>query len=173
MAFTLIANIPLTVLPPIAPTNGTALNPAFLPVDPINGNFLMASGRDLLTFYCSPVALAPQWNSTTTYTQGQVINVGSLPFIAVTNINPNLNQPPVISPPSSSAFWAIYVSSTLTIFSSPDACTGRKSDIVNYVVPNGGHTQVEIMGSSFFTQTNGQIQFLANSNLITVLIQSL
>jgi hypothetical protein len=172
MAFTLISNIPLVVTPPLAQAS-PFYNPTFLTIDPINGNYFMASGDDLVTFYASPAALAPTWNSSTTYTPGQVVNVlaGSPPtevgaYIATAA---STNQNPTSSP----TFWAPYTGSTITVYSSPDACTGRKSDILNYPIPDGGHVQFDFQGSSFYTQTNGQIQFLASSNLVSVLIQSI
>jgi hypothetical protein len=175
MSFTLISNVPLIVTPPLTQAS-PYYNPTFLPIDPINGNYFIASGRDLIMFYCSPVALAPAWNAVTTYTQGQVVNVlaGSPPaevgaYIAIANVAANLNQNPTSSP----TFWAAYTGSTVTIYSSPDACTGRKSDITNYPIPDGGHVQFEIEGSSFYTQASGQVQFIASSNLVTVLIESL
>jgi hypothetical protein len=174
MAFTLISNIPLVVTPPLAQAS-PYYNPAFLAIDPINGNYFLASGDDLVMFYASPVALAPSWNMGTTYTSGQVVNVltGSpavnVAYIALANSSPNLNQNPATSP----TFWAAYTGSTITVYSSPDACTGRKSDITNYPIPDGGFVQFDLQGSSFYTQTNGQIQFLASSNLVTVLIQSI
>jgi hypothetical protein len=174
MSFTLVANIPLVVTPPVAQAS-PYYNPSFLPVDPINGNYFLASGDDLVTFYCAPMATAPVWDATVTYTQGQVVNypTGSpavnVPYIAIANSGTNLNQNPI----SATTFWAAYSGTTITVYSSPDACTGRKSDITAYPIPDGGFVQFEFMGSSFYTQTNGQVDFIATSNLVTVLIQSL
>ncbi len=179
MAFQLLSNIPLVVLPPVAQAS-PAMNPAFQAVDPVNGNYFVASGRDLVLFYASPMALAAAWDPATVYLQGQVVNapVGSpavqSPFIAIATVagsppTNNVNQNPATSP----LFWQPYTGSVLTVYSSPDQCTGRKSDIVNYPIPDGGHVQLEIEGSSYYTQVNGQVDFLASSNLVSVLIQSL
>jgi hypothetical protein len=88
--------------------------------------------------------------------------------------------------PNTPAYWGVYVdgSSTVTFLSAPDACTGRKSDIVNYPIPvptntplpapnNGGTVQFQILPSSVFTQTDGSIQFTASSNLVLVNVSSL
>jgi hypothetical protein len=171
MAFTLISNIPVVPTPPLAQAS-PYYNPTFLSVDPVNGNYFMASGDDLVTFYCSPVAnSAPAWSSSTTYTQGQIVNGGSPVgnYIALTNSSANINQ----SPGSSPTFWSTYAGSTITIYSAPDACTGRRSDIVNYPIPDGGFAQFNIQGSSFYTQVGGQVNFYANSNLISVLVQAI
>lgn len=77
--------------------------------------------------------------------------------------------------PHTPAAWATYSgSSTVTIFSAPDACTGRKSDVDNYNVPLGaGSVEFLVLPSSVFTQASGQVQFLASSNLVNVYVRSL
>jgi|SRR5271157_272265 len=81
-----INNNPIT-LPPTGPSTGTALNPLYAACDALNGNYFQTTGRDLVTFYCSPAASAPAWLGTTLYTQGQVINFGltssAITFIAI------------------------------------------------------------------------------------------
>lgn len=89
-------------------------------------------------------------------------------FIALTA---NLNQKP-----HTPAAWAAYVDAdaTITLFSSPDACTGRKSDVDDYAVPLGaGSVEFLVLPSSVFTQASGQFQFKASSNLIFVYVRSL
>lgn len=77
--------------------------------------------------------------------------------------------------PHTPAAWAAYSgSSTVTIFSAPDACTGRKSDVDDYNVPLGaGSVEFLVLPSSVFTQASGQVQFLASSNLVSVYVRSL
>jgi hypothetical protein len=173
MAYTLLTSVPLSSILASGPATGTSLNLAFSTVDPINGNYFVASGRDLITFSCSPTSAASVWSSSTVYTQGRVVNVtaGSpavtTTYIALANAGTNLNQ----TPASATTFWGVYTNSTVTIYSAPDSL-GRKADIVSYVIPTADHAQIAITPSSFYTQTLNQIQFLVTSNLVTVLIQS-
>src|SRR5277367_253894 len=102
-------------------------------------------------------------------------------FIA-TNVLPttNLNMMP-----STVGFWSPYVDADadLHIYSAPDQCTGRTADVVGYNVPLAAPqappptavVEVEflVLPSSVFTQANGQIQWLASSNLIYVYVRSL
>jgi hypothetical protein len=87
--------------------------------------------------------------------------------------------------PGTATYWATYVGSdaSITLYSAPDACTGRISDVDDYPVPNltvsvpspnnGGTVQFQVLPSSVFTQTDGSVQFLASSNLIQVSVSSL
>lgn len=165
MPKTLVPNNPATTLQPTGPSNGTSLNPVFTTVDPINGNYFTASGRDMVQLYCSPAVLAPTWSSLLSYTIGQVVTLSGVQYIAIAS---SLNQ----TPPNS-LFWAIYAQSTVNILSAPDACTGRTANVVNYVIPDGGHTEFIVLPSSVFTQTDGSVQFTASSNLVSVLVVSL
>jgi hypothetical protein len=61
----------------------------------------------------------------------------------------------------------------LTIFSAPDACTGRKADVVDYVVPAGGFSEFLVLPSSVFTQTDGTVQLSADNALVKFLVRSL
>jgi hypothetical protein len=179
---TAVANRALLTLQPTGVASSTSLNPVFTACDPLNGNYFVATGRDLLTFYSLPTASAPAWSAGVGYTAGQVVlaPIVSPPstgaFIALST---NLNQDPATSP----TFWATYTGSTLTLYSAPDACTGRKSDVTNYPVPDitiapsstipGGVIQFQVLPSSVFTQTDGSIQFLASSSLVQVSVSSL
>src|SRR5271157_1397015 len=90
-----VNNNPIT-LPPIAAVS-PALNPTYVTCDPTNGNFFNATGRDLVSFYCAPVATAPVWDATVTYKAGQVVNIVSPPssYIALaTAPSANINQNP-------------------------------------------------------------------------------
>jgi hypothetical protein len=175
MAQTSIANNPANQLLPYYPTLTTQLTVQFLRCDPLNGNYFVATGRDLVTFEAIEAADAPVWESTTTYTQGQVVNASAVAYIAIANAGANLNQPPATSP----LFWALYTDAdaTVTVYSAPDACTGRTANIVDYQVPIFETTQqaVEflVLPGSVFTQANGQVQFLASSNLVFVYVRSL
>lgn len=78
--------------------------------------------------------------------------------------------------PHTPAAWAVYTDSqaNITVYSAPDTCTGRKSDVTNYNVPLGaGSVEFLVLPSSVFTQSNGQIQFLASSSLVSVYVRSL
>jgi hypothetical protein len=78
--------------------------------------------------------------------------------------------------PHTPAFWAAYVDSeaNVTLYSAPDACTGRKSDVDDYSIPLGaGSVEFLVLPSSVFTQANGQVQFLTSSNLIWVYVRNL
>lgn len=171
---TVISDIAAVPLQPTIPASLTQYNPVLTVVDPINGNYFTATGRDLVTFSSASVVNAPVWSALTTYTQGQVVNVASVPYIAIANVAANLNQNPTTSP----TFWVLYVSSTITLFSAPDACTGRTADFT-YTVPDGssapsyGHTEFLVLPSSVFTQANGQVQFKGSSNLLRVWVRSL
>jgi hypothetical protein len=215
MPQTLLANNPVTVLQPVGPWS---LTQVFTTVDPINGNYFIASGSDLVTFYALPAEDAPLWSAATTYTAGQVVqaypaynaltaypvgaivssvginyyslqaaNTGNTPatsptfwavytgddgataYIAIANASPNLNQLPASSP----TFWSAYGGSTLNVSSAPDACTQRTANIVNYAIPDGGFVEFRVVPGSVFTQANGQVQFQASSNLVSVLVRSL
>lgn len=67
----------------------------------------------------------------------------------------------------------------LSVVSAPDACTGRKSDIVNYVIPAAtdvttkGHVSFIVLPTSVYTQTDGTVQLSADSPLVFFLIRSL
>ncbi len=180
MARTLITNNSPITLSPLGPASSTAFNPVYTACDPTNGNFFVATGRDLVSFYCAPAASAPVWDSSVVYTVGQVVNrtVISPPssgaYIALTNAGVNQNQ----DPSTASAFWGAYTDgmSTITLLSAPDECTGRKSDVNNYVVPvatevNPG-SEFTVYPSSVFTQGNGQFQFNASSNLVSVYVRN-
>jgi hypothetical protein len=178
---TSVPNNPANNLLAYYPNVSNLLTVQFLRCDPLNGNYSAASGRDLVTFEAIEAADAMAWVSTTTFTAGQVVNVasGSPPantaYIAIANAGVNLNQPPASSP----LFWALYVDAeaTVTIFSAPDACTGRTANVTDYQVPVFETTQqaVEflVLPSSVFTQANGQVQFQASSNLVFVYVRSL
>lgn len=89
------------------------------------------------------------------------------PFIAIaTNVNQKPHTP---------AVWAAYSgASDVTLFSAPDACTGRKADVDDYNVPLGaGSVEFLVLPSSVFTQANGQFQFQASSNLVYVYVRNL
>jgi hypothetical protein len=78
--------------------------------------------------------------------------------------------------PHTPALWAAYVDAdaNVTIFSAPDACTGRKSDVDDYSIPLGaGSVEFLVLPSSVFTQANGQVQFLTSSNLVWVYVRNL
>ena len=77
--------------------------------------------------------------------------------------------------PHTAGVWAAYSgASSVTLYSAPDACTGRKSDVDNYNVPLGaGSVEFLVLPSSVFTQANGQFQFLASSNLVYVYVRNL
>jgi hypothetical protein len=180
MAMTFIANNPANNLLANYPNGiGTLITAQFVACDPLNGNYFTATNRDLVTFICLPASAAPAWNSSTTYTQGQVINVpvGSPPvqtaYIALANVGTNQNQNPISSP----TFWALYTGSTLNVTSAPDSCTGRTANIVGYAVPVFDSTRQAIeflvTPSSTFTLANGQVQFQASSNLVYVYVRNL
>jgi len=163
------------------------LNPFYAACDPTNGNYFLTTGRDLVSFCCAPAAAAPTWSSTVVYLTGQVVNIltgspaANVAYIALTNSSPNLAQNPTTSP----TFWALYVdgTSTITLFSAPDACTGRTADVVSYPVllptptsspAAGEYPGVEflVLPSSVFTQANQQFQFQASSNLVSVYVRN-
>jgi hypothetical protein len=88
-------------------------------------------------------------------------------FIAIaTNVNMK---------PHTTAAWASYSgASDVTIYSAPDACTGRKSDVDDYNIPLGaGSVEFLVLPSSVFTQANGQVQFQVSSNLVYVYVRNL
>jgi|SRR5271157_1496942 len=169
MSMTAVPNTPALVLQPTGPGGATSLNPVYQQCDPTNGNFATATGRDLLTFYLYPATAAPAYNGSLAYSVGQVVNFGGSAYIATASVP--LATPPPGSPP---AQWAAYTASSLTIYSAPDACTGRKADVVGYNIPLGaGSVEFLVLPSSVFTQASGQIQFLASSNLVYVYVRSL
>jgi hypothetical protein len=177
MALTAIPNTPAIDLFPTAPVSQPSplLNAQYVACDPLNGNYFTATNRDLVTFICLPASSAAAWSTTVTYTQGQVVNGGSPAgtYIALANPSPNLNQSPGTSP----TFWALYASSTLSITSAPDSCTGRTANVVSYPLPVFDSTQQSVeflvLPSSVFTQANGQVQFQASSNLVYVYVRNL
>ncbi len=153
--------------------SGTGLNPLYTTCDPANGNYFLTTGRDLVTFYCGAAASAPAWLSTTVYPAGIVVNYLGQSYISLQG---SLNQIPTLSPPS--AYWGAYADgySEVTLFSAPDTCTGRTSDVVDYVVPVATElypgTEFLVLPSSVFTQANQQFQFLASSNLVSVYVRN-
>jgi hypothetical protein len=178
MPKTAVSNRALLTLQPTG-ASSPALNPVFVACDPLNGNYFTATGRDLVTFYSLPAASAPAWSATVNYTVGQVVNVAGSPPNTYIATAPSFGQ----APPNAS-YWAVYTSSTITLYSAPDACTGRKSDVVSYPVPDitvapsspsipGGAIQFQVLPSSVFTQTDGSVQFFASSNLVQVSVNSL
>lgn len=126
MPRTQLPNTPATTLQPTGPASGTALNPVLTVADVLNGNYFVASGRDLVEVY----------NSDT-------------------------------------------VAHNLSVLSAPDACTGRKSDIVNYTIPantdvtSKGHVSFIVLPSSVFTQTDGTVQLNADNAAVFFFIRSL
>jgi hypothetical protein len=181
MAPTLVPNVPPITLQPTgvpAPvSSSTILNPNYLACDPLNGNYFVASGRDLVTFWVAPSVEAPAWSATVTYTQGQVVNYTGTPYIA-TAATANLDQIPTGNP----TYWTAYTGSTLNITSAPDACTGRTANVIGYSLPvadvdwptpNTPVTEFLVLASSVFTQTTGQVLFQASSNLVNVYVRSM
>jgi hypothetical protein len=170
---TQIINNPPITLPPTGPTTNTSLNPLYTACDAANGNYFLTTGRDLVSFYCAPAASASAWLSTTVYYTGQVVNYLGQSYIALQS---GLNQAPTLSPPS--AYWGAYADgdSTVTLYSAPDACTARTSDVDDYVVPVATETypgtEFLVLPSSVFTQANQQFQFLASSNLVSVYVRN-
>lgn len=180
MSYTPVPNNPAITLLPTGPSGPSSLNAQYIACDPANGNYFIATNRDLVTFICLPSSSAPAWSASVTYTAGQVVNGGSpagayiaLAYYISGVLQPNSNQSPGTSP----NYWAAYTSSTLNVISAPDACTGRTSNVVNYAVPVFDTTQqtVEflVLPSSVFTQASGQVQFQASSNLVYVYIRNL
>jgi chitodextrinase len=90
MAFTSVPNNPANQLLPYYPTLTTQLTELTQACDPLNGNYFVATGRDLVTFIAKPSSYAPAWLTSTIYTQGQVVNYSGSPFIALANVG--LNQ---------------------------------------------------------------------------------
>ena len=181
MPRTSVPNAPANNLLPYYPNVAGLLTEQFQQCDPLNGNYftatsglLASTGRDLVTFEAIEASDAPSWVLTTAYTLGQVINisVGS-PAVVTAYI---AIAPSTSVPPPNASYWSPYTGSTVTVYSAPDACTGRVSDVVNYPVPVFENTQqaVEFLvaPSSVFTQANGQVWFLASSNLVYVYIRS-
>jgi hypothetical protein len=173
MAFTSVPNNPANQLLPYYADLTNQLTELTTQCDPLNGNYFVATGRDLVTFLALPATSAPVWVSTTTYTEGQVVLYSSIAYIAIANASPNLAQIPASSP----TFWALYTSSTITVYSAPDSCTGRTANIDDYPVPvfDSSLSVVEflVLPASVFTQASGQVQFLASSNLVYVYVRSL
>src|SRR5580658_9036723 len=96
-----INNAPITLSPTFgANGNPTGLNPLFTACDPLNGNYFLTTGRDLVTFYCALAASALAWSSVTQYLPGQVVNYSGQAYIALQG---SLAQTPTLSPPS--AYW--------------------------------------------------------------------
>jgi len=102
-------------------------------------------------------------------------------YIALQNLGSNLNIQPTST--AGAAFWAPYDdgSSTVTLSSAPDGCTGRTVPTNNpplnpYTVPvateiNPG-TEFLVLPSSTYTQANQQFQFIASSNLVSVYVRN-
>src|SRR5271157_2597539 len=171
MAFTSVANNPANTLLPYYPSLSNQLTELYAQCDPTNGNYFVATGRDLVTFLAVPSTNAPTYNAANTYTVGQVVNLSGTAYIAVASV-------PLATPPPNATYWAVYAGpSTVTVYSAPDQCTGRTANVVDYPVPVFDTTteSVEflVLPSSVFTQTNGQVQFQASSNLVYVYVRSL
>jgi len=169
---TMVVNNTPIVLPAIGAVS-PALNPLYTACDALNGNYFMTTGRDLATFYCAPAASAPTWSGSITYLSGMVVKYLGQAYIAIQG---GVGQTPSSSP--ASAYWALYADgeSTITLYSAPDTCTGRKADIDDYVVPLATElypgVEFLVLPSSVFTQANQQFQFLASSNLISAYIRN-
>jgi hypothetical protein len=168
-----VNNAPITLSATFGTTGtGTGLNPLYTVCDAVNGNYFLTTGRDLVTFYCAAATTALAWSSVTVYTAGQVVNIGGQAYIALAG---SLNQTPSLSPPS--IYWGAYADgdSTITLLSAPDACTGRTSDVDDYVVPVATElhpgTEFLVLPSSVFAQANQQFQFQASSNLVSVYVR--
>ena len=169
MAMTAVQNTPAITLLPTGPGGPTSLNPVYAQCDPTNGNFFTTTNRDLVTFYLYPATTAPAYNATLTYTKGQVVNSGGTAYIAIASV-------PISTPPPNGTYWAVYTdaSANVTLYSAPDVCTQRKSDVNNYNIPLGaGSVEFLVLPSSVFTQANGQFQFLASSNLVYAYVRNL
>jgi hypothetical protein len=114
-------------------------------------------------------ASAPDTGSASIANNAYIAKAYIISGVLQTNIN--------IHPTSTAGvnFWTVYSgSSTVTLFSAPDACTGRKSDVNNYNIPLGaGSVEFLVLPSSVFTQANGQFQFQASSNLVYVYVRNL
>lgn len=97
----------------------------------------------------------------------------SAAWIALQSNTTNLNIHPTST--AGAALWASYTGGgEVTLFSAPDICTGRTSDVDNYNVPLGaGSVEFLVLPSSVFTQANGQFQFKATNNLVFVYVRSL
>lgn len=170
---TMVVNTTPIALPAIGAIS-PALNPLYTACDAANGNYFTPTGRDLVSFYCASAATASDWSGSVMYLSGMVVNHLGQAFIAL--LGSQGLAAPALSPPS--AYWDAYTDgeSTVTLYSAPDACTGRKADIDDYVVPIATelHPGVEflVLPSSVFTQANQQFQFLASSNLISVYVRN-
>ena len=154
--------------------SGTGLNPLYTVCDAYNGNYFLTTGRDLVSFYCAPAASAPTWLATTVYqAAGIVVNYLGQSYISLQG---SLNQAPSLSP--ASAYWGAYADgdSTITLFSAPDACTGRTADVDDYVVPVATElypgSEFLVLPSSVFTQASQQFQFQASSSLVSVYVRN-
>ncbi len=102
-------------------------------------------------------------------------------YIALANAGSNLNIQPTST--AGAAFWAPYDDgqSNVTLYSAPDACTGRTVPTNNpplnpYTVPvateiNPG-VEFLVLPSSTYTQANQQFQFIASSNLVSVYVRN-
>lgn len=78
--------------------------------------------------------------------------------------------------PHTVGVWDAYedASANVTLYSAPDQCAQRIANVNDYNVPLGaGSVEFLLLPSSVFTQANGQFQFLASSNLISVYVRSL
>jgi len=60
----------------------------------------------------------------------------------------------------------------ITVFSAPDEF-GRKADIVNYAIPNGGYSEFLVLASSLYTQNDGSVQFITDSTSLSALVRSI
>jgi hypothetical protein len=170
MSLTSVPNNPAINLLAYYPSLTTQLNALYQQCDPTNGNYFVATGRDLVTFIALPSTSAPAYNAGNVYAVGQVVNDGGIAYIAIAGV-------PASTPPPNGAYWALYTGSTITVFSAPDACTGRTANIIDYPVTvfDATTTAVEflVLPSSVFTQASGNVNFQASSNLVYVYVRSL
>lgn len=170
MPATMVPNNPAYTLPPTGPAGATSANPAYTACDPANGNYFVATSRDLVTFYLYPPSSAPAWSVSVGYTPGQVVAATGPAYyiasLASTGVSP--------TGPTAAAYWAPYTGSSVSLASAPDQCTGRVSDVDGYNVPLGaGSVEFLVLPSSVFTQASGQVQFTASSNLVYVYVRSM
>lgn len=149
----------------------------------LNGQTLTVTGSSGTAF----TAVFAHADYVTAADTGTATNPAGI-FIATTSSGPGYSG---ARQPNTPAYWAAYVDADaeLYIASAPDACTGRTANIgiiqngavvSGYNVPaagtpNNGTVTVEflVLPSSVFTQANGQIQFQASSNLISVYVRNL
>jgi len=133
-----------------------------------------------------------------TFLNGQTVQVtgllGSSPYSGLTATfqHDTYSASEAGSPPTAGAFSVYYFATSgrdlvtlynsdsvahyVTIFSAPDD-VGRKADVVEYAVPasSGGLPGVSeflVLSSSYFTQTDGTVRFVADSPAISVLVRN-